>query len=85
MLESLRQPIWVHTKQSLNKMVEDIASQTRVGVDTESNSLHAYREQVCLLQFSTKKADYLVDPLALELAKENPKSRRKQIKSYSAA
>lgn len=46
-------------------MIEDIASQTRVAVDTESNSLHAFREQVCLLQFSTKKADYLVDPLAL--------------------
>lgn len=65
MLESLPQPIWVHTKQSLHKMIEDIASQTRVAVDTESNSLHAFREQVCLLQFSTKKADYLVDPLAL--------------------
>jgi ribonuclease D len=35
-------------------------------VDTESNSLHAYREQVCLVQFSTPKTDYVVDPLALE-------------------
>lgn len=65
MLETLPPPIWVATEQSLNQMVEDIASQTRVGVDTESNSLHAFREQVCLLQFSTKKADYLVDPLAI--------------------
>jgi ribonuclease D len=36
-----------------------------VAVDTESNSLYAYREQVCLIQFSTLKADYLVDPLEL--------------------
>lgn len=35
-----------------------------VAVDTESNSLYAYREQVCLIQFSTPKVDYLVDPLA---------------------
>ena len=36
-----------------------------MAVDTESNSLYAYREQVCLLQFSTPQNDYLVDPLAL--------------------
>lgn len=65
MFEIIPPPIWVNTKQSLQIMLEDIASQNRVGVDTESNSLHAYREQVCLLQFSTSKADYLVDPLAL--------------------
>lgn len=47
-------------------MIRDLASQTCVAVDTESNSLHAYREQVCLLQFSTDKTDYLVDPLALK-------------------
>ncbi len=46
-------------------MVDDLAAQSRVAVDTESNSLHAFREQVCLLQFSSLKADYLVDPLAL--------------------
>lgn len=37
-----------------------------VAVDTESNSLYAYQEQVCLVQFSTPEADYLVDPLALK-------------------
>lgn len=46
-------------------MVDDLATQLRVAVDTESNSLHAFREQVCLLQFSSIHEDYLVDPLAL--------------------
>lgn len=36
-----------------------------VAVDTESNSLYAYRERVCLVQFSTPRQDYLVDTLAL--------------------
>lgn len=36
-----------------------------VAVDTESNSLHAYRERVCLIQFSTPEADFIVDPIAL--------------------
>ena len=45
--------------------MDDLVTQSRVAVDTESNSLHAFREQVCLVQFSTTNADYLVDPLAL--------------------
>jgi ribonuclease D len=42
-----------------------LLSSPTVAVDTESNSLFAYREQVCLIQFSTLDEDYLVDPLAL--------------------
>lgn len=43
-----------------------LAAEPVVAVDTESNSLHAYNEQVCLIQVSTPEADTLVDPLALE-------------------
>ena len=66
MPEILPHPIWVNTKQLLLKMIDDLAAQSRVAVDTESNSLHAFREQVCLMQFSSTNADYLVDPLALK-------------------
>jgi ribonuclease D len=47
-------------------MTGELACQPRLAVDTESNSLHAYREQVCLIQFSTPHRDFLVDPLALD-------------------
>jgi len=66
MSDVLPPPVWVNTIEKLDMMIRDLASQTRVAVDTESNSLHAFREQVCLLQFSSTKADYLVDPLALQ-------------------
>ena len=66
MPEILPPPIWVNTKQLLLKMIDDLAAQSRVAVDTESNSLHAFREQVCLMQFSSPNADYLVDPFALK-------------------
>jgi len=66
MSETLPPPIWVHTKQLLQQLIDDLATQSRVAVDTESNSLHAFREQVCLMQFSSTNADYLVDPLALK-------------------
>ena len=59
-------PVWVDKENLFQQMLADLATQTRVAVDTESNSLHAYREQVCLIQFSTPKTDYVVDPLALE-------------------
>jgi len=60
--ETLSPPIWVDRKASFEKMVVDLSTQSRVAVDTESNSLHAYREQVCLIQFSTPKTDYILDP-----------------------
>jgi ribonuclease D len=57
------QPI---TKMSgLKRLAHILASQPIIAVDTESNSLYAYREQVCLIQFSRPEADYLVDPLAV--------------------
>jgi ribonuclease D len=66
MSEVLPPPVWVNTTKLLKHMLDDLSTQTRVAVDTESNSLHAFREQVCLLQFSTLKADYLLDPLVLK-------------------
>lgn len=59
-------PVWVDKPHTYNRMIADLVTQSRVAVDTESNSLHAYREQVCLIQFSTRKIDYVIDPLALD-------------------
>ncbi|HQL39225.1 MAG TPA: HRDC domain-containing protein [Anaerolineaceae bacterium] len=58
-------PTWVDTPLRLRQMVADISGYAHVAVDTESNSLYAYQEQVCLIQFSTGDRDYLVDPLSL--------------------
>ncbi|MCA1899977.1 MAG: HRDC domain-containing protein [Chloroflexi bacterium] len=66
MPEPLPPPVWVNTKELLQQTLDDLAAQSRLAVDTESNSLHAFREQVCLLQISSASADYLIDPLALQ-------------------
>jgi ribonuclease D len=50
----------------LLRLAERLRRVQKLAVDTESNSLHAYRERLCLIQFSTDTMDYLVDPLALE-------------------
>jgi ribonuclease D len=58
-------PVWVDKPDTFHQMLGDLTAQPRLAVDTESNSLHAYREQVCLVQFTTPTRDYVVDPLAL--------------------
>jgi ribonuclease D len=63
---SLAPPVWVDTLNAMQAMLSDLGEQPAIAVDTESNSLHAYREQVCLIQFSTNSIDYLVDPLAIQ-------------------
>ncbi len=65
-IDYLSPPKWVNNSQSLAQMISELSAESRLAVDTESNSLHAYRERVCLIQFSTPAADYLLDPLAFD-------------------
>ena len=58
-------PVWVDHPNLFTRVVADLSQRPIVAVDTESNSLFAYREQVCLIQFSTGEKDYLLDPLSL--------------------
>lgn len=58
-------PLWVATPPALTAMQAALAGVPAVAVDTESDSLFSYFEKVCLLQFSTRTEDYVVDPLAL--------------------
>ena len=62
---TLKPPRLVQTETELLEVVGDLVTRSHIAVDTESNSLFAYQEQVCLIQFSTAQADYLVDPLSL--------------------
>jgi ribonuclease D len=63
--EVLPAPILVADPPALQALVDVLVQEPAIGVDTESNSLFAYRERVCLIQFSTPTLDYIVDPLAL--------------------
>lgn len=65
LVAELPAPVLITRAEALKDLVKRLVQEPVVAVDTESNSLYAYREQVCLLQFSTLQVDYLVDPLAL--------------------
>jgi ribonuclease D len=64
--ETLPPPVWVANQNTLMQMVAKLSAQPRIAVDTESNSLHAYRERVCLIQFSIPRIDFVLDPFAIK-------------------
>lgn len=56
---------YIETTQALEALVKTLSKETLLAVDTEANSMHAYQEQVCLVQISSRTADYIIDPLAV--------------------
>ncbi|HQR31003.1 MAG TPA: ribonuclease D [Anaeromyxobacteraceae bacterium] len=60
-------PSFVADPAALASLVRRLEGEPRVALDTESNSFHAYRERVCLLQISIPGEDFIVDPLAVDV------------------
>lgn len=61
--------ILIASDTDLSNLIRILRSQPAIAVDTESNSLYAYRERICLIQISVPAADYIVDPLSgIEMA-----------------
>jgi ribonuclease D len=55
----------INRADQMPRLLDALHGLPRIGVDTESNSLFVYHEQVCLVQISTPAQDYLLDPLSL--------------------
>jgi ribonuclease D len=60
-------PVLVDRPEDLAALAGEIAGEELVALDTESNSFHAYRERICLMQITTRRADYVIDPLAVDV------------------
>lgn len=60
------EPVIIKDSTALARLVRTLSHEPILGVDTESNSLYAYQERVCLIQISAPKVDYLVDLLHLD-------------------
>jgi ribonuclease D len=59
------QPQIIMEDTILAGLIEKVSDQPSIALDTESNSLHAYQEQVCLIQISTADEDYILDTLTI--------------------
>lgn len=57
--------VYIDDDHRLHEIMPSLMRASAIAVDTESNSLHAYRERVCLIQISTREADYIIDPLTI--------------------
>ncbi|MBN1965177.1 MAG: ribonuclease D [Anaerolineae bacterium] len=56
----------ITAQADLARYADTWAREPLLAIDTESNSLYAYREQVCLIQLSTREQDFIIDPLVLD-------------------
>ncbi|MBL8901486.1 MAG: HRDC domain-containing protein [Planctomycetes bacterium] len=56
--------VLVQTLEAFQEAVEHLRWEPLIAVDTEADAFFSYREKVCLIQFSTRERDFLVDPLA---------------------
>ncbi len=65
-LDEAQSPVLIDSQAGLIELSNTLKRHPRIAVDTEANSLYAYREGVCLIQISVPGMDYLVDPLALD-------------------
>lgn len=62
---NLPAPEMISTGPALAQLAATLSAESLIAFDTESNSLFAYRERVCLIQVSTRSADYVIDPFSL--------------------
>ena len=58
-------PLLVDTAEGLARLVARLEGEPRIALDTEADSLHAFREQVCVVQISAPGLDAILDPLAI--------------------
>lgn len=60
-------PTLVADPPAFSQLLETLRKEPVLAIDTESNSFHVYRERVCLLQMSTPEADFILDPLTVDV------------------
>ncbi|MBW1799941.1 MAG: ribonuclease D, partial [Deltaproteobacteria bacterium] len=51
---------------ALNRAIPEIRQNSTIGVDLEADSMFHYREKVCLLQISSRRHIFIIDPLLVK-------------------
>ena len=56
----------IDTEADLQIIARSLEKEKAVAVDLEADSMHHYKEKVCLIQIATENASIVVDPLAIK-------------------
>jgi len=66
-MEAQRPMQFIETQPAFADLLGRLSQERSFALDTESNSFHAYFERVCLVQLSSRAADFVVDPFAVDV------------------
>jgi ribonuclease D len=55
----------IESRADLDALAQDLLSEKVLGFDTEADSFYHYFDKTCLVQVSTRRQIFLIDPLAL--------------------
>lgn len=53
---------YISSQAAWQRCLDDLRNVSQFAIDLESNGLHAYSEEICLIQISTRSRDYIIDP-----------------------
>ncbi len=57
-------PVYIDRPADFERLVDLLLEEPAIALDTEANSMFAFRERTCLVQIATRRRTFLVDPLA---------------------
>ena len=59
--------IFIDTQKEFDELAVKLAKHKYIAIDTESNSLYAYKEKFCLMQLTSDHINAVVDTLAVDI------------------
>ena len=59
---------FIESEKELQRVCEDLLKEKIIGVDLEADSMHCFKEKICLIQIATEKQAYLIDPFEIKAA-----------------
>lgn len=56
---------FIESDKQLEKLCQEFLKEEVIGVDLESDSLHCFREKICLIQVASRYRAFLIDPFKI--------------------
>ena len=61
----MNEPRLITSQSQWDRLASSLSQVAELAIDTEANSMYAYRGRICLIQLASKESVYLLDPLAV--------------------